>query len=171
MKKILSIKSYKRIVNNWTTIIDEVFEFGDGISLVIQVVLMKIIKIAAVFAGSFLVALFILIIKGQNPEVALYDKTVEVLMDQESLASEQDVLDSFPALQDIKSNMTRVAQLDWIIQSKTQGPAPMVTEADSKQLIEYRQEIRQLRKLIRKELSLLMALAIYVAEEPLNYAK
>ena len=59
---------------------------------------MKVIKIAATFACCFLIALFILIIIVENPEVALYNKTVKLLMNQEKLETEDEVLDFFPAL-------------------------------------------------------------------------
>ncbi|MFK7772481.1 MAG: hypothetical protein AB8F94_10085 [Saprospiraceae bacterium] len=120
---------------------------------------MKFIKITATFACCFLIALFILIIIVENPEVALYDKTVEVLMNQEKLETEEEVLDYFPALKGIKSNMTRVAYLNYIIQDKTQGPAPMITEEESKQLMKYTEEVQLLRRFIRQELTQLIMVA------------
>jgi len=114
---------------------------------------MKIVKIIALIASSFLVTLLALIITVKNPEVALYEKTIETLMDKEHLTCEQDVLDNFPDLKDIKSSMARVAYLDGFIQGKTQGPAPMVTAAESKQLTAYREEARQIRKEIKEELN------------------
>jgi hypothetical protein len=125
---------------------------------------MKVIKIAATVASCFLIALFFLIIIVENPEVALYNETVEMLMNQEKLETEDEVLDHFPALKDIKSMMNRISYLKSSIHSITGGPAPNVSKEESLYVQRCAHEIRQLQRNIKEELSQLII--IYATVEP-----
>jgi hypothetical protein len=125
---------------------------------------MKVIKIAATFASCFLIALFIMIITVENPEVALYNETVEILMNQENLETVDEVLHHFPALKDIESMMNRISYLKSSIHSITGGPAPNVSKEDGLYVQRCAHEIRQLQRNIKEELSQLVI--IYAAVEP-----
>jgi hypothetical protein len=125
---------------------------------------MKYIKIAATFASCFLIALFILIIIVENPEVALYNETVEILMNQEKLETEDEVLDHFSALKDIKSKMNRISYLKSSIHSITGGPAPNVSKEEGLYVQRCAHEIRKLQRNIKEELSQLIT--IYATVEP-----
>lgn len=125
---------------------------------------MKVIKIAAVFACSFLIALLFLIIKVENPEIALYKKTVKMLMQQEGVVSEQEIEERFPILIGIQTDMKEVAELNQFILSKTQNPAPVLTEAETIQLEHSLQKINKLRQEVRTELTQLMP--AYAASQP-----
>lgn len=125
---------------------------------------MKVIKIAAVIASSFLIALLFLITKVENPEVALYKKTIEMLMEQEGIATKQEVEEQFPILIDIKSTMNQIANMNEFVLSKTRNPAPILTEAEALQLVHYIKRIPQLREQVQEELTQLMT--TYVAFLP-----
>lgn len=125
---------------------------------------MKVIKIAAVIASSFLIALLFLITKVENPEVALYKKTIEMLMEQEGIATKQEVEEQFPILIDIKSTMNQIANMNEFVLSKTRNPAPILTEAEALQLVHYIKRIPQLREQVQEELTQLMT--TYVAFQP-----
>ena len=86
---------------------------------------MKIVKIAAVLASSFLTVLLILIFKVENPDVTLYEQTVEVLMNQEGLTSMKEIEERFPLLIDIKSTMDQITQMNEFVLSKTHGSPPV----------------------------------------------
>lgn len=117
---------------------------------------MKYLKIAAILAGSFLIALFTLIFKVENPEVTLYEQTVETLMRQKGLTSKPEIEEYFPALIDIQSKMHKITKLNEFVLRKTQSPPPILTENESLQLLHYLEEIPQLRKEVRTELFLLL---------------
>ena len=125
---------------------------------------MKVIKIAAVIASSFLVALLILITKIENPEVALYKKTIEMLMEQEGITTKKEVEKQFPILIDIQSTMRQIANMNEFVSYKTRNPAPILTEVEAMQLVHYIERIPQLREQVQKELTQLMT--TYVAFQP-----
>jgi len=125
---------------------------------------MKVIKIAAVIASSFLVALLILITKVENPEVALYKKTIKMLMEQKGITTKKEVEEQFPILIDIQSTMSQIANMNEFVSSKTRNPAPILTEAEALQLVHYIERIPQLREQVQKELTQLMT--TYVAFQP-----
>ena len=118
---------------------------------------MKVIKIAIVIAINFLIALFILTAKVKNPEIALYEKTVETLMRKEATNSEQKIKERFPMLIDVQSNINKITKLNQILHSKIRSPSPMMTKEDTLQMEGYRQRLRQLRKIVRTDLSQLLA--------------
>ena len=113
---------------------------------------MNVLEVATVLASSILVALFVLIIKVENPETALYQTTVEMLMQQEDLSSEQEVEERFPILREIKSKLNQIANMKQLMLRKTQSPSPILSEEESLQLKNYRQKIQQLRKVVRTDL-------------------
>ena len=125
---------------------------------------MKVIKIAAVIASSFLVALLILITKIENPEVALYKKTIEMLMEKEGITTKKEVEKQFPILIDIQSTMRQIANMNEFVSYKTRNPAPILTEVEAMQLVHYIERIPQLREQVQKELTQLMT--TYVAFQP-----
>lgn len=125
---------------------------------------MKVIKIAAVLACSFLISLLLLFIKVENPEIALYKKTVKTLMEQEGIASEQEIEERFPILIRIEADMKEVAELNQFILSKTQNPAPVLTEAAAIQLEHSLQKRSKLRQEVRTKLTQL--LPAYTASQP-----
>ncbi len=118
---------------------------------------MKVVKFAMAFAACFLIVLIILIVNSENPEIALYDKTVETLMIQKGFTSVHEVLECYPTLKEIKNKIDRIGQLQVAIQSKTQGPAPMITEPESIQVQKDIKKIHQLRSHVRLELEQLVA--------------
>lgn len=125
---------------------------------------MKIIKIAAVIAASFLITLFIVIIKVENPEIALYQETVEMLMLQEGVNTKQEIEEHFPILTEIQANLDKIAKLNQFIACKTQSPAPVLTEVEAIQLEDHIKWRGQLRKKVRVELDLLIV--TYAENQP-----
>lgn len=117
---------------------------------------MKIVKIMAALATLFLVALFTLIMSVENPEIALYEKTVQLLMQKEGVTSEKEAEERFPILIDIQTSMNKITKMNEFILNKTQNPAPILTEVEALQLIRYTQEIPKLREEIRRGLTQLM---------------
>lgn len=125
---------------------------------------MKVIKVAAVIACSFLVTLCTLIFLIENPEKKRFEQTVESLMIHEGLSSEQEVFDAFPALKDIQSKMDRIAHLNRDIQSLTGGPAPYVTPEKRLQIQDFILEIQQLKNNVNEGLP--QFINIYVSGQP-----
>ncbi|MEM9674439.1 MAG: hypothetical protein AAF992_17735 [Bacteroidota bacterium] len=125
---------------------------------------MNAVKIAAGFAGGITILLVVLALNVKNPETALYDKTVEMLMKQEGVTSELELKKRFPELIDIKSTMSQVTDLNQTMQRVAQNPAPMMTEEESWQMEHHRQRMHQLRHEVRAELSQLIV--TYAERQP-----
>lgn len=118
---------------------------------------MKVVKIAAGVACGLIILLLVLIFTVRNPETALYEETVEMLMKQEGSSSHREIEESFPILVEIQADMSRIAKLKQVVLVKTLGPATMINKEETLQLKDYHQTIRQLRKVVRKELLRLIA--------------
>ncbi len=114
---------------------------------------MNVIKTTTGLACTFVIVLFALIFSTENPEKKLFEKTVQSIMIHEGMSSHQELLDAFPELKDIKSKMKRIDSLNSSIHSMTGGPAPNVSKEESLQLQSHTQEIQQIRKSIKEELS------------------
>lgn len=125
---------------------------------------MRITKIAAAVACGLALLLLTLTFTVKNPEVALYENTVEILMEQEGLTSNQEIEERFPILIGVQAKMSQIADLKRFMLDKTQSPAPIITEEDILQLEYYKQKIDQLQKVVRVDLSQL--LAIYAESQP-----
>ncbi len=125
---------------------------------------MNAVKIAVGFAGGITILLVVLALNVKNPETALYDKTVEMLMKQEGVTSELELEKRFPELIDIKSTMSQVTDLNQTMQRAAQNPAPMMTEGESWQMEYHRQRMHQLRHEVRAELSQLIV--TYAERQP-----
>ena len=113
---------------------------------------MKAIKITALGAILLCLTLVILAVVTKNPEVRLYDKTVEQLMISEGFSSEQEVLANVPHLAEIKGKMNELDNLKYHVQSKVQDPVPTSSRAEERALETKMGKIRQLRKEVRKDL-------------------
>ena len=74
---------------------------------------MKAIKITALGAILLCLTLVILAVVTKNPEVRLYDKTVEQLMISEGFSSEQEALANVPHLAEIKGKMNELDNLQY----------------------------------------------------------
>ncbi len=118
---------------------------------------MRAVKFAAGLACGLIILLLTLTFSLENPEKALYQKTVELLMKQEGLVTNQEAEEHFPILIDIQSKMNRIAELNQIVQSRRQGPSPIQNGNESLYLEDCIQKIRLLQKVVRIELSQLMA--------------
>jgi len=125
---------------------------------------MRITKIAAATACGLTLLLLTLTFTVKNPEVALYEQTVETLMEQEDLASSQEVEERFPMLIGVRAKMNRIADLKRFVLDKTQSPAPIITEEEVLQLEYYKQKIHQLRRGVKVDLSQL--LEVYAESQP-----
>jgi len=117
---------------------------------------MRTIKIAAAVACGLIILLLALTFTVENPEIAQYEKTVEILMEREHLTSEQALEKHFPTLVAIRSKIDQLSELNRMIADKTRSPAPIITEEEVLQLKHCREKIRQLRKGITLELSQLI---------------
>ena len=118
---------------------------------------MKFVTIAFLSASSLLIVLCSLLFTLQNPEQALYDKTVKELMIREKLNTPEAVLNAFPALKAIQHKMEKTKHLRTMVNSKTQGPAPAISEDENLYLQKQMEKIRQLRKEINEDLKRLVA--------------
>ena len=118
---------------------------------------MRGIKIAAGTACGLTVLLLVLAFSLRNPEMALYEKTVEMLESQEGLSIDRSIEEHFPQLIAIRSNIKKMADLKQMILRKTQSPASMLNEEEVLQLKNYRQSLEELRKKVRTELTQLIA--------------
>lgn len=114
---------------------------------------MIVLKIAAGFAFGVMILLFVLIFTIKNPETALYDKTVEMLMRQEGVTTDREIKERYPILIEVQSNISRIAELNQIVLSKIQSPTPITNEEEALQLENYMQRVRELRKGVRTDLS------------------
>ncbi|MEL6812787.1 MAG: hypothetical protein AAFP76_15775 [Bacteroidota bacterium] len=115
---------------------------------------MDIIKVASGLACSCLLLLLTLLVFIKNPEKTLFEKTVQTIRTEEGLSSVQETLDHFPKLREIKVKMERIGYLSRNIHMLTAGPAPNLSKVESRQLQEYSDEIYQLRKSVKVELTL-----------------
>ena len=115
---------------------------------------MDVIKVVGVVC-SLLVVLLMLTVFIKNPEEALFEKTIDRLMKQEETSSFKDVLECFPELRVIQSQMEKLTELNNRIIQLTQGPAPNVSREESLLVQEYSFEAQQLRTSIKEELNLL----------------
>lgn len=125
---------------------------------------MSVAKMAAGFACGLTILLLVLAFTVKKPETVLYEKTVKILMRQEGLTTDREIEERFPVLNEIQSNMDQMAQLNQFILSKTQGPVPMTSEKESRELEYYRQKVRQLRQGVKTELSHIIA--TYAEDRP-----
>lgn len=125
---------------------------------------MSVIKITAGFACGLPILLLVLALAVKNPETTRYEQTVERLMVQEGLTTEREIEAHFPVLNEIKSKLDQITQLNQLILSKTQGPVPIISEREARKLENYRQRIRELRQGVRTELSL--TIATYAKDRP-----
>ena len=120
-------------------------------------------KVTLGLALSFLLVLLGIIVFSKNPEEEQYDNAIESMMNHHGLSSEEDVLAVCPELQEIRSELERIACLKKDIHALTAGPAPDVSEEDRLLLDTYKIEIAQLQKKVNQELNELKA-AYAVAE-------
>ncbi|MEM8526403.1 MAG: hypothetical protein AAGG68_17305 [Bacteroidota bacterium] len=125
---------------------------------------MKTIKIAAAVACGLTILLLVLTFTVENPELALYEETVQKLMAQEGINCDQEIKRRFPILLGIEKKMDRMANLKQLVLDKTRSPAPIITEKEVLQLEYYKKKINQLRKDVIMELSQLTA--TYVIDQP-----
>ena len=114
---------------------------------------MKVVKIAVGIARGLTILLCVLAFTLQSPEQSQYDKTVEMLMEQEGISSVQELEARFPVLASIQFCMHRIDHLTQLIQTKTRSLAPSVTEEETAQLEYYMRKIHQLQQEVSTELS------------------
>lgn len=117
---------------------------------------MSVLKIAAGFACGLIGLLFILTFSLKNPETALYEETIEMLMAKEGKCSEQELVECYPILREIQTHIHEIAQLNQIVQSKSRNPAPMIDKAESLAMQAQLESIYLLRKIVREALSQLI---------------
>ena len=115
--------------------------------------IMDVIKVTAGLAVGFLIALLGLIVFMENPMQEDYKEAVESIMINEGLSSVQEVLDAFPDVEDIKSNMDRIACLKRDIHALTAGPAPNVSTEEMLLIDAYKNEIVLLQKSVNEKLT------------------
>ena len=115
------------------------------------------VKMAMGLACSISLVLLLVILATENPERALFERTVEELMAREGLNTFNEVIKSFPILKSIEADINRMGHLNRMIQSNAGGPAPVITKAKSLEMQECNQEIRQLRERVTRELLQLLA--------------
>lgn len=118
---------------------------------------MDTIKVATGISGSILILLIAVLAFTKNPEKQLYDKTVESLMAQQGMSTQQEVMHRFPELYVVKSKMERIGHLNRTIHSLTSGPSPNVSEGDDLRIQEYSEEIKRLQNSVKRELKQLIA--------------
>ncbi|MEL6717394.1 MAG: hypothetical protein AAFO82_23755 [Bacteroidota bacterium] len=125
---------------------------------------MRTIKIAAAVACGLTLLLLALTFTVKNPEIALYEETVELLMEQEGISCDQEITKRFPVLLDIQAKMKQLADLRQLVLDKTRSPAPVMAKEEIQQLEFYKLKINRLRKGVITELSQLAA--TYVIDRP-----
>ncbi len=113
---------------------------------------MKAIKVIGLFAGIICGTLIILAVFTKNPEVKLYDETINRLMVSEGFSSEQEALVSIPHLAKVKGKMDKLSHLKFHVRSKTQCPVPTTSKAERQALESKMDQIRQLREELRRDL-------------------
>lgn len=118
---------------------------------------MSVVKIATGLACGLIILLLSISFTAKNPEIALYEKTVKTLMQQEHLNSIQAVEIQFPILKDIKAKMDEIADLKEVVHSKTHHLAQSTSREESIQIAFYTKQVKQLQKLVRVELLELLA--------------
>ena len=117
---------------------------------------MNYLKIALILASSILLAFFSLLLVAQNPEQAMFDKTIEKLMNESNLSSPEEVIDALPELKIVKLKMDSARYLSAMINCKIQGPNTAISERESLDIQTQIGVIRQLRKESREELERLV---------------
>ncbi len=117
---------------------------------------MNYLKIALILASSLLLAFFSLLLVAQNPEQAMFDKTIEKLMHESNLSTPEEVIDALPELKIVKHKMDIARYLSTMINCKIQGPNTVISERESLNIQTQIGIIRQLRKESREELERLV---------------
>lgn len=106
---------------------------------------MKAVKIAVGFASGIMILLSTLLFTVENPETAMFEETILLLKEQKGLSSTQEVMDSFPALKGIKSQLDEIAYKKGYMLRKTGGPSPVLNEAETQYLEGLLEELQNLR--------------------------
>ncbi|MEM9920717.1 MAG: hypothetical protein AAF990_21645, partial [Bacteroidota bacterium] len=115
---------------------------------------MSIVKIAAaIICCGTAILLFALTLNAEKSETVLYKETVEVLMQQEGLTSDQELEARFPILVEVQTNLARIAELKQLILDKVRSPAPTGSEQESQQMAYWQEKIHQLQAAVKAELS------------------
>lgn len=119
---------------------------------------MSIVKIAAaIICCGTAILLFALTLNAEKSETVLYKETVEVLMQQEGLTSDQELEARFPILVEVQTNLARIAELKRLILNKVRSPAPTGSEQESQQMAYWQAKIHQHQAAVKAELSHLIA--------------
>ncbi len=117
---------------------------------------MDSVKVAVILGSSILILLFALLVFTKKPEKELYDRTVEMVMAHGGLTSAEEAMDYCPELKNVQRKMDRIQRLNSDIHGLTAGPAPNVSEDQSIEILATKDEIRVLRREVKKELTDLM---------------
>lgn len=118
---------------------------------------MKAVKFAAGLACGLTVLLLILAFTVKNPEVALYEDTVEKLRQATGIPAEQSMEEQFPALAEIQADLKRIAELNQYVNSQSRCPAPDMSREEMQKRELQLEQIQRLRTTVRLKLSQLLA--------------
>ncbi|RMF00614.1 MAG: hypothetical protein D6772_06140 [Bacteroidetes bacterium] len=114
---------------------------------------MEAIKLAAGLACGLILLLCSVLVFVSTPENERYEQTVETLKRRQGLSSVEEVLAVFPQLQGIQLKIRRISYLHDQIHRITEGPAPDVSEEESRCIQAYMEEIHQLRQHVKQGLA------------------
>ena len=117
---------------------------------------MNSIKVAAAISCCLITAIVVFVLLFENPQHALYKKTINTMMIQEGLSSEEQVLEHWPELKEVGKMMEKIGQLNSDIHSLTAGPSPMLSGEEQQLVEQYRMEIRTLQRSVNDQLALLL---------------
>ena len=118
---------------------------------------MNIVKITATAACGLAMLLLVTTFTIKSPETTLYKKTVELLMEQEGIASDQEVVECFPILLEIQSKIVQIADLKQQVRSQSHTAT---TEEETLQMDYYNQKIHQLQSGVKTQLIQLIATCV-----------
>ena len=107
---------------------------------------MKTVKIVSIITSTAIFLLIALALNLEDPLKANYRKTIEKMMETESMKSENEVLAKYPALNGAKEQIAQADQIKIQICSKTSGPVPSSTKAGEKELQKMQNELIELRQ-------------------------
>ena len=121
---------------------------------------MDYVKIATALVSGTTLLLLAMALCLKNPEAALYQKTVQTLMEEEALASEQEVLAHFPVLREIQSDLQEIARLNQGFRDQFQSPIPnhqegdLLLDATQAKMQQYRERVQtQLLQLLSNRIN------------------
>ncbi len=117
---------------------------------------MKAIKIISAIAAMFCASLILLLTTSQDPVEKQFNLTVQSIMEFNGYNTENEVLQFYPELEDIKVQIKYMQKCEFDIRQVTMHPIPPDRE-EGEQLLRRMDTLRQLRSEVMEKLKRIRA--------------